>query len=290
MSEAQSIGPLDEARKRVRQLRAKADPAQQAELDAIIDLLDRAARRGEGEDAEALRARLDEVIQTTARFTSLMVHEIRIPLTSIKGYTDMLAKHIAGPLNEMQQQFADTIRSNVSRMESLVTDVSDASKLYAGRIRLDPKLDLYKNIAQQVQKDLAERAAERQQTLVFETPDGLPLLNVDGERLALVLRKLVANAIQYTPEGGQITVRAEAVDGRLKVSVIDTGIGMSAEDQAHIGERFWRSEDERVREVKGHGLGLAIAMGLIELMGGEFFFSSELNKGSTFGFVLPAAG
>ncbi len=290
MSEAQSIGPLDEARKRVRQLRAKADPAQQAQLDAIMDLLDRAARRGEGEDAEALRARLDEVIQTTARFTSLMVHEIRIPLTSIKGYTDMLAKHIAGPLNEMQQQFADTIRSNVGRMESLVTDVSDASKLYAGRIRLDPKLDLYKNIAQQVQKDLAERAAERQQTLVFETPDGLPLLNVDGERLALVLRKLVANAIQYTPEGGQITVRAEAVDGRLKVSVIDTGIGMSAEDQAHIGERFWRSEDERVREVKGHGLGLAIAIGLIELMGGEFFFSSELNKGSTFGFVLPAAG
>lgn len=290
MSEAQSKGPLDEARERVHQLRAKADPAQQAELDAILELLDRAARRGEGEDAEALRARLDEVIQTTARFTSLMVHEIRIPLTSIKGYTDMLAKHIAGPLNEMQQQFADTIRSNVGRMEALVTDVSDASKLYAGRIRLDPKLDLYKNIAQQVQKDLAERAAERQQTLIFETPNGLPLLNVDGERLALVLRKLVANAIQYTPEGGQITVRAEAVDGRLKVSVIDTGIGISAEDQAHIGERFWRSEDERVREVKGHGLGLAIAMGLIELMGGEFFFSSELNKGSTFGFVLPAAG
>jgi len=290
MSDAQSKGPLDEARERVQRLRAKADPAQQAELDAILELLDRAARRGEGEDAEALRARLDEVIQTTARFTSLMVHEIRIPLTSIKGYTDMLAKHIAGPLNEMQQQFADTIRSNVGRMEALVTDVSDASKLYAGRIRLDPKLDLYKNIAQQVQKDLAERAAERQQTLIFETPNGLPLLNVDGERLALVLRKLVANAIQYTPEGGQITVRAEAVDGRLKVSVIDTGIGISAEDQAHIGERFWRSEDERVREVKGHGLGLAIAMGLIELMGGEFFFSSELNKGSTFGFVLPAAG
>lgn len=73
-----------------------------------------------------------------------MVHEIRIPLTSIKGYSDMLAKHIAGPLNEMQQQFAETVRSNVSRMENLVTDVSDASKLYAGRIRLDPKLDLYK--------------------------------------------------------------------------------------------------------------------------------------------------
>lgn len=115
------------------------------------------------------------------------------------------------------------------------------------------------------------------------------MLNVDGERLALVLRKLVANALQYTPEGGQVTVCAEAAGDRLKVSVMDTGIGMSPEDQAHVGERFWRSEDERVREIKGHGLGLSIAMGMIALMGGEFFFTSERDKGSTFGFTLPAA-
>lgn len=147
--------------------RARAEAArrcpgdQRQELDAILHLLDDAAKRGEDAGAETLRARLDEVIQTTAKFTSLMVHEIRIPLTSIKGYSDMLAKHIAGPLNEMQQQFAETVRSNVSRMENLVTDVSDASKLYAGRIRLDPKLDLYKNIALQVEKDLSGLASDR---------------------------------------------------------------------------------------------------------------------------------
>ncbi len=151
-----------------------------------------------------------------------------------------------------------------------MTDFSDASKLYAG-LTTRSQLDLYKNIAPQVEKDLS-RAGERSRvTLTFETPSGLPMLNIDGERLALVLRKLVANALQYTPEGGQVTVCAEAAGDRLKVSVMDTGIGMSPEDQAHVGERFWRSEDERVREIKGHGLGLSIAMGMIALMGGEFF-------------------
>jgi len=291
MTDTQNGRPLDQARERVRKLRESAEGELRQELDAIDRLLEEAAQTNGADEVAELRARLDEVVQTTAKFTSVMVHEIRIPLTSIKGYTDMLAKHVAGPLNEMQQQFAETVRSNVSRMESLVADVSDASKLYAGRIKLDPKLETYKNIAQKVEKDVAELAAAREQTLTFETPSGLPLLNVDGERLAQALRKLVTNAIQYTPEGGEITVKAEAVNGgRLKVSVIDNGIGMAPDELAHVGERFWRSEDERVREVKGHGLGLPIAIGLIELMNGEFFFTSERDKGSTFGFVLPGAG
>jgi len=291
MTDTQNGRPLDQARERVRKLRESAEGELRQELDAIDRLLEEAAQTNGTDEVAELRARLDEVVQTTAKFTSVMVHEIRIPLTSIKGYTDMRAKHVAGPLNEMQQQFAETVRSNVSRMESLIADVSDASKLYAGRIKLDPKLETYKNIAQKVEKDVAELAAAREQTLTFETPSGLPLLNVDGERLAQALRKLVTNAIQYTPEGGEITVKAEAVNGgRLKVSVIDNGIGMAPDELAHVGERFWRSEDERVREVKGHGLGLPIAIGLIELMNGEFFFTSERDKGSTFGFVLPGAG
>src|SRR5690554_2887317 len=291
MTDTQNGRPLDQARERVRKLRESAEGELRQELDAIDRLLEEAAQTNGADEVAELRARLDEVVQTTAKFTSVMVHEIRIPLTSIKGYTDMLAKHVAGPLNEMQQQFAETVRSNVSRMESLIADVSDASKLYAGRIKLDPKLETYKNIAQQVEKDVTGRAAERSQTLTFDTPSGLPMLNVDGERVAQALRKLVENALQYTPEGGEITVRAEAVDGgRLKVSVIDNGIGMTPEELSHVGERFWRSEDERVREFKGHGLGLPIAMGLIALMDGEFFYTSEPDKGSTFGFVLSGAG
>lgn len=282
--------PLAEAREKVRALRAAAPAELQPALDDLSRALEAAARRGEGEDAEALRQRMDALIEENARFASLMVHEIRIPMTSVKGYSDMLAKKIAGELNEMQTQFVETIRANVSRMEQLVSDISDMSKLRSGRLRLEPKLDLYKNIAMQVEKAAAPLAAERGHTLVFDTPASLPLLNLDGERLAQALTKLVVNALRYTPEGGTITVRAEGVEGRLRVSVIDPGIGLSEEEQGRVGELFWRGESEHVRSFKGHGLGLPIAKGLIELMGGEFFFSSAAGQGSTFGFVVPGAG
>lgn len=282
--------PLAEAREAVKALRAAAPVELQTALDDLARTLEAAARRGEGEDDEGLRQRMDALIQENARFASLMVHEIRIPMTSIKGYSDMLAKNIAGELSEMQAQFVETIRANVSRMEQLVSDISDMSKLRSGRLRLEPKMDLYKNIAAQVEKAAAPLAAEHGHTLVFETPPGLPLLNLDSERLAQALTKLVINALRYTPDGGTITVRAEGVDGKLRVSVIDTGIGLSEEEQGHIGELFWRGESEHVRSFKGHGLGLPIAKGLIELMGGEFFFSSTEGQGSTFGFVVPGAG
>ncbi len=282
--------PLVKARALIQSLRQAVPAELSASLDEVNHLLEAALRRGEGQDAEALRRQMDALIQENARFASLMVHEIRIPLTSIKGYSDMLAKNVVGELNEMQTQFIETIRSNVARMEQLVSDISDISKLRSGRLRLEPKIDLYKNVALQVEKATAPLAAAHNHKLVFETPAGLPLLNVDSERLALALTKLVTNALQYTPDGGTITVRAEEVDGKLKVSVIDTGIGMSAEELGHLGELFWRADNEHVRSFKGHGLGIPIAKGLIELMGGEFFFSSEEGKGSTFGFVVPGAG
>lgn len=281
--------PLQAARSLVGTLRSQADGEIAQRLEALDRLLASAQQRGEGQDAAELRARLAEEIATNAKFVSVMVHEIRVPMTSIRGYSDMLAKNVVGELNDMQRQFAETIRSNVIRMEHLVSDVSDISKIHSGRIRLEPKMDMYKNIAMQVEKETAELAAEHNHTLVFETPDGLPILNLDSERLIQVLKKLVVNAIQYTPDGGTITVRAEPDDGKLKVSVIDTGIGMTAEELTHVGELFWRSESEHVRSFRGHGLGLPIAIGFIELMGGAFFFESEPGKGSVFGFTVPAA-
>lgn len=279
---------LQDARTLLAEIRKEIDGDLKGRLDSLDRLLEGAQRRGEGEDAEALRQQIDDLVATNARFVSVMVHEIRVPMTSIKGYSDMLGKNVVGPLNEQQQQFIEVIRSNVTRMEHLVSDISDISKLKTGRMRLDPKMDMYKNVALQVEKDTRDLAAEHGHTLVFDTPSGLPLLNLDSTRLTQALKKLVINALQYTPDGGEITVRAEAVDGRLKVSVIDTGIGMSPEEQTHIGELFWRADSELVRSFKGHGLGLPIAMGFIELFGGEFFYQSELEKGSVFGFIVPS--
>jgi signal transduction histidine kinase len=289
MSDAQK-NPLEIARQLVGSLRQQADGELKQKLNDLDQLLAAAARRGEGRDAAELRQQIDEMIATTAQFNSVMVHEIRVPMTSIRGYADMLAKNVVGELNDMQMQFVETIRSNVIRMEHLVADISDISKLKSGRLRFDPKMDMYKNIAMQVQKANADLAAAHHHTFTFETPDGLPLLNLDSTRLTQALNKLIINALQYTPDGGQITVRAETVDGKLKVSVIDNGVGMSEDEQTHIGELFWRADNELVRSFKGHGLGLPIAIGFVEQLGGEFFFESEPDKGSTFGFVVSGMG
>jgi signal transduction histidine kinase len=286
MSDAQS-NPLQDARQLVTELRHSADSSLKQQLDTLDQMLAAAQRRGEGQEASALRDQLEELVATNAKFVSVMVHEIRVPMTSIKGYSDMLGKNVVGPLNDQQQQFVETIRSNVTRMEHLVTDISDISKIQSGRIRLEPQMEMYKNIAMKVEKSLADLAAEHGHTLTFDTPSGLPLLNADSVRLTQVLEKLAINALRYTPEGGEITIRAENADGKLKVSVIDTGIGMTEEEQTHIGELFWRADDEHVRSFKGHGLGLPIAIGLIKLMGGEFFYESTRGQGSVFGFVVP---
>ena len=148
-------------------------------------------------------------------------------------------------------------------------------------------MDMYKNIAMQLEKDLAGFADEHGHSLIFDTPDGLPLLSLDSARLVQVLKKLLHNAIQYTPNGGEVIVRAEDVDGWLKVSVIDNGIGMTEDEQTHIGELFWRAEGEMVRSFKGHGLGLPIAIGFTGLLGGEFFYETEPGEGSVFGVKVP---
>jgi signal transduction histidine kinase len=281
---------LETARQLVGSLCQQADGELKQKLNDLDQLLAAAERRGEGQDTAELRQQIDEMIATTAQFNSVMVHEIRVPMTSIRGYADMLSKNVVGELNDMQMQFVETIRSNVIRMEHLVADISDISKLKSGRMRFDPKMDMYKNIAMQAQKANADLAAAHQHTFTFETPDGLPLLNLDSTRLTQALNKLIINALQYTPDGGQITVRAEGVDGKLKVSVIDNGVGMSEDEQAHIGELFWRADNDLVRSFKGHGLGLPIAIGFIEQLGGEFFFESEPDKGSTFGFIVSGMG
>lgn len=259
------------------------------QIAALRESLVAAQRAGEGQDAEELRQTLAQRNEETAKFISVMVHEIRKPLTSIRGYSDMLGKNVMGPLNEMQAQFVDTIRKNSISMEQLVTDISDMSKLQAGRIIPNPKMEMYKNVAMQLEKDLTEPAKERGITLVFETPQGLPLLNLDGTRVEQALRKLIDNAVKYTPEGGgTVTIRAEGRGNALHIFVVDKGVGISTTDQARLGELFFRGDQELVTQTKGYGLGLPIALACLKLVGGELRWTSQINEGSTFEVILPA--
>jgi len=293
MSE-QPSSPLREAQRLAAELQQEsADSGDvRAGLAQLKTLLDQASARGEGEDAAALREKLNTLLDQTANFNSLMVHEIRKPMTSIRGYSDMLAKPgMIGPMNEMQQQFIDTIRTNVIRMEGLVSDISDISKLSSGRLRLDSKMTTFGQIIMDVQKQVEPLIAEFQQNVTWDIPQGLPILNTDAKQLAKIVGNLVRNAIQYTPKGGQITVKAERLDNNvMRVTVSDTGIGMKPEEIARLGEAFYRADHELVTSQKGYGLGIPIVMGFLGLLGGKLSCESVFGQGSTFSFTLTGIG
>ncbi len=287
--------PLQQAQQLLAELQKAAapDPAElKTKLAAVDALLKEAAARGEGADATALRAELNETVDRNASFTSMMVHEIRKPMTSIRGYADMLSKPgLIGPMTEQQQQFIDIIRTNTIRMEGLVTDISDIGKLTAHRIKLDSKMTTSGQIFMEVQKMGESFIAETGQTVTWDVPQGLPLLNVDSKQLAKVVWNLVKNAIQYTPKGGTINVKAERLDGNvLHILVTDSGIGMKPEEIARLGELFYRADHELVTSQKGYGLGIPVAKGLLTLMDSELSVASTPDHGSIFSFSIVGMG
>lgn len=273
--------PLQTARARLEALKAQAaagdlTPAQlPAEIDAILALLE--------PSPDALAAER----QAASEFISIGVHEMRIPLTSIRGYGDMLGKGILGPLNEQQAQFLETIRANTARLDRLIADFNDVAKIRAERLHLDRRMDTAKNVLLDAQKRVQALAEQRGSPLSFDVPDGLPILNADGPRVAQALAYLVENALLYSPAGSPVSVTASGADGALLVSVTDRGLGMTADDLAHLGEPFWRAEHEAIRAEKGHGLGYAVARGIITAHGGQMHVQSTFEAGSTFGFTLP---
>jgi signal transduction histidine kinase len=226
---------------------------------------------------------LESYMQDQGAFISHAVHELRTPMTSIRGYTDMLNSPAMGELNDMQKQFLDTIRTNARRMEGLLSDVSDVNKLRAGTLRLNQKMDMFKNIAMMVEKQMGTVATELNRKLTLEIPQGLPLLNTDGELLVKVLVKLVENGLRYSAEEtGEVRVAGTADNGTLVITVEDNGIGMTPEEIAQLGTLYFRGENDAVRAYKGSGMGIPIAYGLIQILGGSINVESEPGKGTKF--------
>jgi signal transduction histidine kinase len=221
-----------------------------------------------------------------AYFIGHAIHELRTPMTSIRGYADMLSNAAMGPLNDMQKQFVETIRTNSKRMEGLLVDVSDMNKLRADTLRANDKMDMFKNIAMMVEKQTQPLAEQLGRKLTFDIPQGLPILTTDGELLAKAISKLVENALRYQEENGEVTVRASSEGNNLTIQVQDNGIGMTAEELAQLGTVYFRSEHELVRSYKGSGLGIPVAYGIVRLLNGTIDVQSEKDKGTTFTIIL----
>ncbi|MEJ2734946.1 MAG: HAMP domain-containing sensor histidine kinase [Anaerolineae bacterium] len=230
-----------------------------------------------------------------SEFIDFVAHELKQPMTAILGYTKMLLMGIGGELGDNQRQFVEVIDSNATRMGRLVNDLLEFSRLEAGRVHLHVAPVHLEGILEETVAQARSEIEARQHTVEVEFPEGLPPVWGDRERLLQILSHLVSNACMYTPNGGTLRIavqegaRSEGRQAHLRVSVSDTGIGMSSKELAQLGQPFYRADHDLVHEQWGTGLGLSIARHLIALHGGELLVESGVDKGSTFRFSVPLA-
>ena len=239
------------------------------------------------------RANLVTIIQGLEQdrreFVSLTTHQLRVPLTSISGYTDLMLSGIVGSLGERQEQFLQTIRRNVDRMSVLISDLSDLNRIDDGRMPMNATAFDMGDLIEATLQEQALAITGQGHDLQLQLTTDLPSAYGDRPAIKRVFDKILANAIAYTPEGGALRVEAVRQDKLLQITVADTGIGINAEDRAQLFTPFFRSEEDVVREHVGWGLSLALAKALVELQGGQLWYESEPGQGSAFHFTLPAA-
>ena len=218
-------------------------------------------------------------------FVNTVSHDLRSPLTLMRGYATML--EMVGELNEQQKGYVNKMIVGVENMTRLVNNLLDLGRIDVG-VGLRLETVLLQDIIEHVVTTLQMQATQKDIQLDLELPhDTSPLIQADQALLQQAIYNLVENALKYTPNGGQVTVRLKIQGDSMLFSVQDTGIGVSAVDQARLFEKFYRGTQREAREQKGSGLGLAIVKSIAEKHGGKVWLKSELGKGSTFFLQVP---
>ena len=225
-----------------------------------------------------------------AKFVSTVAHELRLPMTSIMGYTDLLKQGAMGEVNDNQLNFLNVIRDNVGRMARLVSDLSDIYKAEGGRLHLDVAPVSLRQVVQNASETIEAQLGERSQTLQILVPEELPAVKADPKRAAQMVQYMLENASLYSPEGAPIEARVNMSNGTARLMIVDRGIGIAPEDQTQMFTQFFRSEDEAVREHKGWGLSLCVVKSLSKLMNGEVGYETQPGSGTTFWVTLPLMG
>jgi signal transduction histidine kinase len=259
-----------------------------AEAAVAIERADSVARQEElnrmlAEQVEALRVS----DQVKSDFVASVSHELRTPLASILGYLDVLREGIADA--QEHEEFLEIMDHNARRLLSLINDLLALAAIEDGRMAMRPAAcDLGELVAACV-RDQAHDAAAKDVRLRVALP-GDPLEGtVDGERLAQVLGNLIANAVKFTPAGGEVAVELAAAGDAATLTVADTGVGIPADEADRLFDRFFRASNVRQAAIPGTGLGLAISRAIVEGHGGEIACTSRLGEGSTFTVTLPLA-
>ena len=234
-----------------------------------------------------LYAQVQSADRAKTEFVGIVAHDLKVPMTSILGYADLTL--MDGDLQEQQVSYLNRVRDTVKRMELLVSDLADISRIESGLFYMDETRVAVDDIVQGVREAIMTQIKSRGHAYIEQVEPDLPPMWVDYYRLLQVLTNLTSNAYKYTPDGGSITLSVRRVRSRIEFSVTDTGIGMSPEAVAKLGTKFWRADDEFTRSQQGTGLGYAITGSLVEQMGSAIRVESEVGSGSRFTFTVAIA-
>jgi len=275
------INPLSFLRKKTRQV-ARGD------FECDLDLASPPEIGDLAQDFNMMCSKLKETDKMKSDFFSLMAHELRTPLASIKEGTNLLLKGIGEEFKEKRQTVLTIIAEESNRLNDLVNSLLDLSKMEAGMMALNLETSDIRPLINKAVSGMEPLAMAKHVSIKVEMPQDLPCVKMDGERILQALRNLIGNAIKFTPVDGQVIISARPVEKAVSVSVADTGPGIPEKDLTAIFDKFRQAAITNYNKIKGTGLGLAIVKHIINAHGGKVWVESEIGRGSTFVFLLPA--
>ena len=236
------------------------------------------------------KVRAEEANRAKSEFLANMSHELRTPLNAIIGFSEMMTAEMFGRLGDRRYtEYARDILASGQHLLALINDILDMSKIEAGKLSLRLESLDVADAAGDALRLVRNRAEAAGLTLTLDVPTPMPEVSADARALKQVLLNLLSNALKFTPVGGRITVRARQEGGEVRLSVVDTGIGIAKADLHRLGRPFEQVENQYAKASQGTGLGLALTKALVHLHGGRFDIASEPGVGTTASFTLPAA-
>jgi signal transduction histidine kinase len=237
-------------------------------------------------ERKKVERKLKDAIEAKSQFMSMVSHELRVPLTSIKESIAIVLDGVAGKITKEQENCLDIAKRNIDRLNRLINDLLDFHKLEAGRMNFNMQDNNANEIANEVYDTMLPAAKEKGINLILEINSNLPRTSFDKDKITQVLSNLVNNAIKFTKQG-RIIIATSRKEDAIQISVSDTGCGIKKEDLPKLFHEFEQLETVGIEKVHGTGLGLAISKEIVTKHNGEIWVESEAGKGSTFFFTLP---
>lgn len=240
------------------------------------------------QELNELATEMKRVAQVKSEFLANMSHELRTPLNSIIGFSEVLYDQTFGSLNEKQKRYVNNVLTSGKHLLLLINQILDMAKVEAGKMKLSLSEISMKDLLNEISLLVADMLSKNRLEMLLEIADDLPDIQADELKVKEVIYNLLSNAVKFTPEGGNLSIKAKRLGDEIEIVVSDTGIGIASENMEKIFEGFFRVDTPYSRVTEGTGLGLPISKKLVELHGGKLSVESEgLNRGTSIRFTLP---